>query len=271
MAFPFPKRLVLLLMVSSISRRSTQLIINVSSGEPDSVPYRQVIAGNSSSETVSVSLVTPAGNGVHHLTDFKAGLTITAVTVPGQQELGQPNYQLLCFVSPITADVIIPAEAITKLRQKHREAVRIAEERRGREVQDNTVSLMVTKSQNLSPYIASLCMEAKQTTFAPEQILQQYKDGRVGYRRDGRRLTNFPINKKYSTLRRCSLQSYERPEPCLCQVDSCLDWYPCSLKYCRNNNGDGGERRCGIRTCSKCYEMRFTAKSRYHCSWDVSQ
>ena len=42
-------------------------------------------------------------------------------------------------------------------------------------------------------------MEAKQTTFAPEQILQQYKDGRVGYRRDGRRLTNFPINKKYSS------------------------------------------------------------------------
>ena len=77
--------------------------------------------------------------------------------------------------------------------------MRIAEERRGREVQDNTVSLMVTKSQNLSPYIASLCMEAKQTTFAPEQILQQYKDGRVGYRRDGRRLTNFPINKKYSS------------------------------------------------------------------------
>ena len=40
-------------------------------------------------------------------------------------------------------------------------------------------------------------MEAKQTTFAPEQILQQYKDRKVGYRRDGRRLTNYSINEKY--------------------------------------------------------------------------
>ena len=71
---------------------------------------------------MSISLVTPAGNGVHQLTDFKSRLVITSVTVPGELELGQPSYQVLCFVTPITADVIIPAEAITKLRQKHRGA-----------------------------------------------------------------------------------------------------------------------------------------------------
>ena len=77
------------------------------------------LSGNLSSETVSVQWVTPAGNGVYQLTDFKAGLTITSITVPGELEMGLPSYQVLCFVTPTTGD-IIPAEAIFKLRQKHR-------------------------------------------------------------------------------------------------------------------------------------------------------
>ena len=79
------------------------------------------LSGNLTSETVSVQWVTPAGNGVHQLTDFKAGLTITSITVPGELDLSLPNYQVLCFLSPSTGD-IIPAEAIFKLRQKHRGA-----------------------------------------------------------------------------------------------------------------------------------------------------
>ena len=82
------------------------------------------LSGNLTSETVSVQWVTPAGNGVHQLTDFKAGLTITSITVPGELDLSLPNYQVLCFLSPSTGD-IIPAEAIFKLRQKHRGAGRI--------------------------------------------------------------------------------------------------------------------------------------------------
>ena len=78
--------------------------------------------------------------------------------------------------------------------------MRVAEERRGREVLENTISLLVSKSHSLSPHIASLCKEAKQTTFAPEQVLQQYKDRVVGQRRDVRRITNFStINENYSS------------------------------------------------------------------------
>ena len=65
--------------------------------------------------------MTPAGNGVYQLTDFKAGVTITSITVPGELDMGLPGYQAFCFVTPGTGD-IIPAEAIFKLRQKHREA-----------------------------------------------------------------------------------------------------------------------------------------------------
>lgn len=220
-----------------------------------------------------MTVVSPGGTGIHQVTDFKTGLTITSITVPGELDLGQPNYQVLCFVTPSSGD-IIPAEAITKLRQKHRGAVRVAEERRGRVVVDNNLSLVVSRSHSLSPHIAEVCREARESTFGPEQLVQQYRDGAVGYRKDLRRdvrreMTNFvSVSQQYSGLSRCSQLSYEDSAACLCVVDSCIHWYPCSLKYCRNNNGEGGEHRCGIRTCSKCTEMRFTAKSKLHCSWD---
>merc|ERR1712107_636470 len=115
-------------------------------------------------------------------------------------------------------------------------AVRVAEESRGRVVMDNSASLIVNKAQYLSSHIPHISKEAKETTFVQ--------------------------------LERCAQMSYNDLEPCLCVVDACVHWYPCSLKYCRNNSGDTGEHRCGIRTCSKCTEMRFTARSKHVCSWD---
>ena len=55
--------------------------------------------------------------------------------------------------------------------------------------------------------------------------------------------------------------------PCICSRQVWINWYPCSLKYCRNHEGDG-EHRCGIKTCQKCLTFRYRAKSKLHCSWD---
>ena len=211
--------------------------------------------------------------------------------------MGLPGYQAFCFVTPGTGD-IIPAEAIFKLRQKHREAgkhrlskgwepisnieynclftsrnektdflywsfifppVRVAEESKGRVVVDNSLSLVVSRSHSISPHIASVCQEAKQTTFAPEQLMKDYLDGVVGSKKDSKRDVSsyLSFNEKYSGmefikwsmfrqgyvyvnmscipgLRRCSQLGYEdSEESCLCVLNSCIDWYPCSLKYCR--------------------------------------
>ena len=126
---------------------------------------------------------------------------------------------------------------------------------------DNSLSLVVSRSHSLSPHIASVCQEAKETTFAPEQLLKEYLDGVVGFKKDSKRDVNsyLSFNEKYSGmdltktrlfggevyvniiifvpvpgLRRCSQLSYEESEEnCLCVLNSCIDWYPCSLKYCR--------------------------------------
>jgi len=255
----------------------TELVINVSRGELDSNVFKQSLSGNTSAETVTIQYVTPSGTGVVQLTDFKTGVTITSVTIPGEEELGQPKYQVLCFVSPTSSD-IIPPEAMTKLRQKHPGAIRVAEEGRGRLVVDNSVSIIVNRAQSLSNHIPSMCKEAKGSTFAPEHLLKQYQEGSLGGHKKENKLRR-EINKdvsyfsrsesqQYSSLTRCANMEVGSTASCLCVVENCVFWYPCSLKYCRNTNGEPGEHRCGIRTCSKCTEMRFTAKSKQFCSWD---
>lgn len=252
-----------------------ELVINVSRGDVDSSVFRQSLSGNTTAETVTIQYVTPSGTGVVQVTDFKTGVTITVVTVPGEEELGQARYQVLCFVSPTSSD-IIPPEAMTKLRQKHPGAVRVAEEGRGRVVVDNSASLIVNKAHSLSHHIPAMCKEAKETTFAPEHLLKQYQEGSLGQgktgqaRRENKDAAFFSRSQgsMYSGLGRCASMEVGSKAPCLCVVENCVYWYPCSLKYCRNTNGEPGEHRCGIRTCSKCTEMRFMANNKNHCSWD---
>ena len=65
----------------------------------------------------------------------------------------------------------------------------------------------------------------------------------------------------------CSSSDNIGGTPCICSRQVWINWYPCSLKYCRNHEGDG-EHRCGIKTCQKCLTFRYRAKSKLHCSWD---
>jgi len=261
---------ILLVATCFMTRVSCQLIINVSSGEADANVYRESVTGNMSTETVTINFLTPAGLAVTQLTDFRTSVTITSITVPGQLELGEDPYQVLCFVTPGVGDMI-PPEAVTKLRQKHPGAVRVAEESRGRVVIDNSASLNIYKAQYLSTHIPSQCKQARESTFVPEHLISQFKDGIIGTKKKSLRkdetLLGLSLSPEYSSLMRCAHMSADDTSPCLCVIDTCVHWYPCSLKYCRNNSGDT-EHRCGIRTCARCTDMRFTARSRKYCSWD---
>ena len=259
------------IITASVERGLSQLVINVSSGADEANVYREKISGNTSTDSVTVEFRLVSGVSVTQVTDFSSGVTLTRVTVPGERELGQEMYQVLCFVTPGTGDMI-PAEAVSKLRQKHSGVTRVAEESRGRVVIDNSVSLAVNKAHSLSPFIPSLCREAAETTFVPDHLLTQLKSGAIGSKKVAKKdqLLVSHNNDHYGELERCASTDPRVQDPCLCVVEVCVHWYPCSLKYCRNNNSDaGGEHRCGIRTCSRCSEMRFTARNKQHCSWDT--
>jgi len=246
---------------------ASQLVINVSRGNEDSVPYRQALSGNTSTETVTIEFVTPAGTGITHLTDFRTGVTVTVVTQPGEEDLGQARYQVLCFVSPSPAD-LIPPEAVTKLRQKHPGTVRVAEEWRGSLVADHPLRIVPARTSHLSRHLPTLCKEARDTTFASKTLLEAYRQGNLGRAVEQRDETTWLRGEgevNFEGKAKCS----EAGEGvgCVCSVESCLQWFPCSLKYCRNTSGEG-EHRCGIRTCAKCTTLRYLAIEKQLCTWD---
>ena len=78
--------------------------------------------------------------------------------------------------------------------------MRVAEESKGRVVVDNSLSLTVSKSHGLSPHIASVCREAKKTTFAPEQLLKEYFDDTDGLKKEPKKDIDsyFSFNEQYS-------------------------------------------------------------------------
>ena len=71
-------------------------------------------------------------------------------------------------------------------------------------VVDNSVSLAVSKSHSLSPHIASVCREAKKTTFAPQQLLKEYlhNDDVDGLKKDPKKDIDgyFSFNEQYSGI-----------------------------------------------------------------------
>jgi len=246
------------------------LVINVSSGRADSVPYRQSLQGNTTQDWVRIEYVTPAGTAVTQLSDFRTGVTITQVTVPGEEDLAQPSYQVLCFVTASTADLISP-EAMTKLRQKHPGTVRVAEESRGTTVIEFPVVLATSRASHLSRHLPGLCRESKDT-LAPMSLLEAWRAGTLGtLPRLDRSLEAALVKSggvwEGGSLARCANTKIEDSQPCVCVINNCVHWFPCSLKYCRNSVGEG-EHRCGIRTCSKCTTLRYLAPNKFMCTWD---
>lgn len=266
-----PSRLFLLLS-SGLACCLSELVINVSRGGPDANVFKQSVRGNVSADTVTITYVAPDGVGVRQVTDIKNAVTVTVVTIPGEEELGQPAYQVVCLVSAYAGDMI-PSEAMTKLKQKHPGTVRVAEEVRGSVVQDSPVQVVVGRAGQLSPHIGALCREARDTTFSSEHELAKIltEQGREGEGGVGKGVTRRP-REEYEELRRCHLVAAAATdggarEACVCALNVCVHWYPCALKYCRNQSGEG-EHRCGIRTCSKCTTFKYVVKHKNLCSWD---
>lgn len=239
-----------------------QLVVNVSKGTDQAPIVQQSIWANTTTDSVFIHFLTAQGDAVTQITDFHNKVTITAYTVPGEEELGQPLYQVFCFVSAYNGDMI-PAEAVTKLRQKHPGTVRIAEENRGTTVQDNPVRLNQTRFSSISGHLVDLCREAGQTTFSSEHELSKILATRPP--------AGLLVKERaaYENAARCGeVGSANTRLSCKCSLSSCVLWYPCSLKFCRNQNADG-EHRCGIRTCSKCTVHNYLAPTSSSCPWEL--
>jgi len=243
----------------------SELIVNVSKGSQQANVYRESISGNVTEDSITVQFLMPSGIHLKQVTDLSRKVTITKYTIPGEQDLGETGYKVVCFISYYSGD-LIPTDAVTKLRQRHQAAVRVAEEHRGNTVQENPLLCDYSKMHLLSPIIPHICREAKDRIFSSEGVLKQLV-------KSASKLAAIikTTSKNYQYSRRCGEDSQNSVEACTCGLQHCIWWYPCALKYCRTDGDDGlsaNEHRCGIRTCSKCYTHKYEVSSPSECSWD---
>lgn len=99
---------------------------------------------------------------------------ILRALILGEEERGQSQYQVMCFIFHFSKDAFISSDAMSKLRQKNPGTVRTPEEDRGREnyTMDYTVNL--SQSTIISPHIAELCFEAKDSTYTRYEDVQMW-------------------------------------------------------------------------------------------------
>ncbi|KAK6640405.1 hypothetical protein RUM44_012098 [Polyplax serrata] len=109
------------------------------------------------------------------------GVQILKALVLGEEERGQSQYQVMCFVCHFSKDDYISSDAMSKLRQKNPGTIRIPEEDRGRENFTMTHFVDLQQSDVISEHIASLCGEAKDATYTRESDLHKWANIPDGY------------------------------------------------------------------------------------------
>uniref|UniRef100_A0A1B6DUF9 Out at first protein n=1 Tax=Clastoptera arizonana TaxID=38151 RepID=A0A1B6DUF9_9HEMI len=256
-------------IVFLVSLCNTQLLINVKNqgGEV----FQETITANVSDDAVMLEFQRADGTLVTQLVDFRHEVQILKALVLGEEERGQSQYQVMCFVCHINKDEFISSDAMAKLRQKNPGAVRLPEEDRGRDNYTLDLFVDVARSSVISKHIAVLCSEAADATYTRRADLE------VWSQQSGVSLsTLLSVVKEYPTSSlsnrlhppsRC-LETPSLWSACSCHLELCIGWYPCSLKYCKGKGQDNSTYRCGIKTCKKCNLFSYYVRQKQLCLWD---
>ncbi|KAF8793795.1 Out at first protein like [Argiope bruennichi] len=149
-----------------------QLVINVKNQGGDIV--QESITSNITEDTITLEFQRPEGTLITQFVDFRSEVQIFRVLVLGEEERGQSQYQVLCFVTQLTKNDFISADAMSKLRQRNPGAVRQPEEDRGRELLEMDLSVELDKSSVISPHLPNLCEEATHSAYAREVDLRSW-------------------------------------------------------------------------------------------------
>ncbi|KAF7287227.1 hypothetical protein GWI33_002046 [Rhynchophorus ferrugineus] len=199
----------------------------------------------------------------------------------GEEERGQSQYQVMCFIFHFPKDSFISSDAMSKLRQKNPSTVRTPEEDLGRVNHTMDYVVLLKHSGIISPFIVDICSEAGQATYTRyEDILKWSNIHAIPMSSYVPALKRFPITPDYIS----NDLPYEAPTgisnctnmknlwtPCLCHLEQCIGWYPCELKYCKGKGATKNSYtnyRCGIKTCRICHLFIYYIAQKQQCLWD---
>ncbi|KAK3885006.1 hypothetical protein Pcinc_010747 [Petrolisthes cinctipes] len=260
---------LVLMIVLEVKVSRGQLVVNVKTqgGEV----FKETITANISDDSVLLEFPQSDGTYITQLIDFKQELQIFKVIVLGEEELGQSQYQVMCFVLRFFKNNFISSDAMSKLRQKNPGTVRVPEEDRGTEEVELDVSVDVSRAGILSPHLPRLCSLAPTATYASDRDIKLWATQRRELDGDWSLVSDVTHHLPTRGVARCGDSGRsDLSSPCVCHYQVCIAWYPCGLKYCkgRDNSGKAVSYRCGIRTCRKCRNFSYFVAQQQLCLWD---
>ncbi|GFO32975.1 out at first protein-like [Plakobranchus ocellatus] len=92
-----------------------QLVVNARNRGGETIVEN--ITANTSADTVTLELLNSDGSYVTQFIDFKSEVQIIRIYVLGEQELGQIQPQIFCFITRFMRNDFISSDAMSKLRQ----------------------------------------------------------------------------------------------------------------------------------------------------------
>nr|XP_018897085.1 PREDICTED: out at first protein [Bemisia tabaci] len=252
-----------------------QLLINVQNQGGDVL--QETISANVSEDVVTLEFQRSDGTLITQLVDFRHEVMILKTLVLGEEERGQSQYQVMCFLSHINKDEFISSDAMAKLRQKNPGTIRVAEMNRGQANLTMDLQVDVPRSVVISKHVVPLCNEAADSTYTRLHDINTWSSlpgaSLINLMSAVKHLPNSNnidlSSSKHKTHTRC-MNTMELWAPCTCQLELCIGWYPCGLKYCKSASSKlvDSSYRCGIKTCKKCYMFRYHVKQKQFCLWD---
>ncbi|XP_065085454.1 out at first protein isoform X1 [Ochlerotatus camptorhynchus] len=263
-------------LLVQIGHGITQLVINVQNQGGEVV--QETITSSVSDDTCTLEFQRSDGTLITKLIDFKSEVQVLKALVLGEEERGQSQYQVMCFVTKFQKGDFITADAMAKLRQKNPSTIRTPEEDKGKENYTMTGWVVLDRASPISRHIPPLCSEAQDSTYARDVDLKAWAElpgSSISILESA--VKPFPSVTTGSPPSRCSDVSAIWA-PCICSLEMCIGWYPCGLKYCKgkpdtnpllNGGGGGGSSyRCGIKTCRKCHQYSYYVREKQQCLWD---
>lgn len=246
-----------------------QLLINVQNQGGELM--QETITSNVVDDTIILEYQKTDGTLITWLINFRNEVQILKALVLGEEERGQSQYQVMCFVSKFSKNDFISTDAMAKLRQKNPSTIRQPEEDRGRDNYTMTSWVDLKRSPMLSRHITNLCSEAANSIYVRQDDIKAWADT-LGQSVSSLELATQPFPPTSSS--RCNNVS-GLWAPCVCSFEICIGWYPCGLKFCKGKlenksigNGSIDSYRCGIKTCRKCNKFTYYVRQKQQCLWD---
>ncbi|XP_070548686.1 out at first protein-like [Ptychodera flava] len=251
-------------LLALVTISSCQLVVNVKNDGGDL--SQESIQSDTTQDIITLKFPKSDGTLILMLIDFKAVIQLFKALVLGEEERGQSQYQVMCFVTKFTKSEFISSDAMSKLRQKNPGTIRNPEEDKGQEYLQMDLQVDIKESRKFSKHIYNACVEAQDSTYIRESDLRALSKG-----------NNYTYNTLVSATRPLPSMQYANChdvtnawKPCNCHFEICIGWYPCGLKYCKGRDSVGKvvSYRCGIKTCRKCRIFELFVKQKQLCLWD---